>query len=189
MKMMGCQRFLTPCNRPEVPFITAPQKLNLLILHKPWRSSLGLVTVRSHCKTNGPCLQGWECASSLELSMPFLQVRLCAFLFLNLELLACYKFLATSAMNGIGDDGTDCKVLNHLFTRSSSSYLSRKQLVLWCFCFIVLHRYADTVFLKNRAFVAVLNQASLLVPFLQQHLLTVCLSLSYFGNSQSISKF
>ena len=36
------------------------------------------------------------------------------------------KFLATSAMNGIGDDRTDCKVLNHLFTRSSSSYLSRK---------------------------------------------------------------
>ena len=45
--------------------------------------------------------------------MPFLQVCLCALVFLNLELLACYKFLATSAMNGIGDDGTDCRVLNH----------------------------------------------------------------------------
>lgn len=107
--------------------------------------------------------------------MPFLQVSLCALVFLNLELLACYKFLATSAMNGIGDDGTDCKVLNHLFTRSSSSYLSRKQLILLCFCFIVLHRYADTVFLKSGRFEATLNQASLLVLFLQRHLLTLCL--------------
>lgn len=73
---------------------------------------------------------------------------LCGLVFLHLELLVCYKFLATSAMNGRGDDRTDCKVLNHLLTPSTIYQATSTGIAHFiALCSIVLHRYADTAFL------------------------------------------
>ena len=51
------------------------------------------------------------------------------------------------------------------------------------YCTSLSCAFADAVFFTNGRFMANLHQANLSVPFFQQLLLTLGLSMSHFGNS------